>query len=209
MKRLLPVLVLLAGLGSSISLAQSTSPFDRYVAGIKANRSETALVRFADECGVNLKIARSHFAQLPGDEWKEVKSLSLALKDQETDFYGTVAVWSQANSILVERWGMDLESGSEARKLFCLKDQRIWLAEEIDWALVDTKGSTQPIWLGYEQRWKMKPDGKYAIVLVHYVNRLEQSVPTPSPDAGVPYASYVFPDVYNWADLKLPDEFFR
>jgi len=167
------------------------------------------LVRFADECGLNFKIARSHFAQLPGDEWKEVKDLSLALKDQEIDFYGTVAVWSQENSILVERWGIDLESGSEARKLFCLKDKRILFAEEVDWALVDKKSGNKPVWLGYEQRWKMKPDGKYATVLVHYVNRIEQPVPTPEPGADVPYASYVFPDVHEWADLKLPDELLK
>jgi hypothetical protein len=207
MKNLLPVLAVLAGLGSSISFTQGIQPqdpFRRYVVGINANQPETALVRFAGECGVNIKIARSHFAQLPGDDWKEVKSLSLALKDQETDFYGTAAVWSQANSVLVERWGMDLESGSEARKLFCLKDKQILLAEEIDWALVNKKGSNQTVWLGYEQRWKVKQDGNYTTVLVHYVNRIEQPIPTPAPDADVPYASYVIPDVHKWDDLKLP-----
>ncbi|MGD0901407.1 MAG: hypothetical protein ABR924_00570 [Terracidiphilus sp.] len=213
MKNWLPVLVLFAGLGNSISSApqniQQKDPFSRYLAGIKSNQPESALVRFADECGVNINTARPHFAQLPGNEWKEVKSLSRALEDQETDFYGTVAVWLQTNLVLVERWGMDLESGNEARKLFCLKDQRILLAEEIDWALVDKKGSNRSVWLGYEQRWKMKPDGKYTTVLTHYVNRIEQPVPTPGPDSDVPYASYISPDVYNWDDLKLPDEFLK
>jgi hypothetical protein len=104
---------------------------------------------------------------------------------------------------------MDFESGNEARKLFCLKDQRIWLAEEIDWAFVDNKGSNRHVWLGYEQRWVMKPNGKYATVHVHYVSQGEQSVPTPKPGSEVPSASYVVPDVYNWRDLKLPDEFLK
>jgi hypothetical protein len=51
MKNILPVLALLAGLGSSISFAQvkqEINPFDRYMNSIKAHR----LMCFAAKCGL-------------------------------------------------------------------------------------------------------------------------------------------------------------
>jgi len=210
MRDWLLVLILFAGLGSSFSFAQNnepTNPLDWYLTELRANRPEPALVRFAKECGVDMKTARTRYAQMPYHKWKAVENLSNARNDQEIDLYSTVAVSSNRNRILVEQWDMDSESASESRLLICLEGQRIRLIEEIDWALPDeSEPNVKPVWLGYEQRWKASKDGKYSTVLLRYVNDREQLVPALKPGSGVPLASNVFPKVNDWDDLKLPAE---
>jgi hypothetical protein len=69
MKNLLPVLALLAGLGSFISFAQvasSKDPFARYMAGVKVDVLDLSLQRFATECGVNPSNTQHQFAVGPG-----------------------------------------------------------------------------------------------------------------------------------------------
>lgn len=209
-KRLLPVLVFFAGLGSCFSFAQAvsqTDPFHRYLSGVKAGKPEGALTRFAQECGVDLQVTKPRFAKAPGGNWIVVKDLARALDNQETDYFGTVAVWTSARRTLVEYWGVDLELGSQLRKFSCLQESQIQLVEHVDWAFFEgegLKGHVRAHWLGYEQRWKRKSVTSYSTVLLRYVNLREQPVPTPKEEDEVPYASEVFPKELSWEDLKLP-----
>ena len=212
MRCLLPVLALLAGLGCSISSAQDAQqkdPFNRYLAGIKSNQPEAALVHFAGECGVDLKTVAPRYAQLPSDSWILVKDLSKALKDQETDFYGTVAVWHMADQILVERWGMELDTGDEFRMLYCLQGQKIKFAEEVDWSIpVEGETNANPSW-GYEQRWKIGQDGRYENVLHRFVDLREQTRREPQLNAETKKRLDWTPKGFTWTDLKLPSELLR
>lgn len=209
----LPVLILFAGLGSSFSFAQNsepTNPLDWYLTELRANRPEPALVRFAKECGVDMKTARTRYAQMPHNKWKVVENLLHAREDEETDFYSTVVVRSSGNRILVELWGIDSEGPYETRHLFCMQNQRIRLVEEVDWALPDeSEPNVEPVWLGYEQRWKVSKNGKYSTVLLRNVNDREQLGPAPKPGTEVPLASDFLPKAYDWDDLKLPAELLR
>jgi hypothetical protein len=162
MRSWLPVIFVFTGLGSSISSAQATKlsdPFTRYLSGLKANQPEVSLVRFARDCGLNITTAKSRYAQLPGDSWIPVKNLSKALEDQETDFYSTVAVWYMADRILIERWGMELDTGSESRMFYCLQDRKIDLAEEADWSIPIGGEAKSHAPRKSEKRWKIGEPG--------------------------------------------------
>jgi hypothetical protein len=91
-----------------------------------------------------------------------------------------------------------------------MQNQRIRLVEEIDWALPDeSEPNVEPVWLGYEQRWKVSKNRKYSTVLLRNVNDREQLGPTPKPGTEVPLASDFLPKAYDWDDLKLPAELLR
>ncbi len=207
MKIWLPILIVFAGLGSSISFSQvapQNDPFSRYLAGLKANRPEAALVRVAQECGVDLKSIKPGYAQRPNTQWIPVKDLSAALNDQETDFYATLAVWSGVNSGLVEQWSMELDTGSYVRSFFCFRDQKIRFAETIDWSIpVEVKSETNQAW-GFEQRWKIGLDGKYESVLRRFVNLSEEPMVAPKLDAETIKQLDWSPMVRTWEDMKLP-----
>ncbi|HMD75967.1 MAG TPA: hypothetical protein VKG86_01200 [Terracidiphilus sp.] len=215
MKHCLPVLAIFVGLGCSISPAQGkqqVDPFRRYLADIKANQPEAALVRFAAECGVDLNKHRARYAQAPGDKLHVVTNLAHALVDQETDYYATVAVWKAAQNVLVEYWGLDLELGTQLRTFYCLRDGQIQMVEDLDWAYFEGEGINGPIkahWAGYEQRWKRKSESSYSTVLLRYVNLWEKEIPKPANDYEIPYASKSFPEMYRWEDLKLPPALLR
>ena len=212
MKRWLSVLTLIVGLGISPSFAQDKQrhdPFDRYLAGMKTNRSEPALVRVAEECGLDIKALAPRYAQRPDERWIPVKDLSGALKDQETDFYGTVAVWHAANRILVERWGMELDTGDYYRMLFCLQDQNVKFAEAADWSIpIEGENSENSSW-GYEQRWVIGKGGKYEIVLHRFVDIGEQPMAEPKLDAETRNGLSWNPKVLSWKDMDLPAELLR
>jgi len=215
MKRWLTVLAVLLGLGSSISFAQDASqsdPFHNYLAGIKTGKPEAALVRFAAQCGVNLNKSGARYAQSPGDTWQVVTNLVHALEDQETDFYATVAVWTDAQNVLIEYWSLDLELGTQLRSFYCLRNGQIQMVEDLDWAYFEGEGTNGPIkahWAGYEQRWKRKSLSSYSTVILRYVNMKEQEIPKPTNEYEIPYASKTFPEMYRWEDLRLPPTLLR
>jgi hypothetical protein len=212
MKRFSLALFLFAGLGRSFSFAQNSSradPFGKYLASIKENLQETALVRIAAECGIDTKVAVPRYAQRPGERWIPVRDLSSALEDQETDFYGTVAAWHATDRILIERWGMELDTGDYYRMLFCLQDHKVRFAEAVDWSIsVEGESATSPNW-GYEQRWKVGQDGKYENVLRRFVDIGEHSIAPPKLDGETMRGVDWSPKVLNWKDTHLPIELLR
>ncbi len=164
MKKTPLILFMFLGLGSCFSSAQGQQdigPFDRYLAGLKMKQPEAELVRFAGECGVDLKAVAPRFAQSPNQKWIPVKDLSSALKDQETDFYATVSVWHIGDTVLLEEWGMKLDTGSFSRQLVCLKGSKISFFEGVDWTIpVEGESSSNPSW-DYQQFWRAGQNGAY------------------------------------------------
>jgi hypothetical protein len=183
-------LALFLTLPSSFSIAQGatqTSPFERYLHGIRAGQPETALMRVAAQCGINLDKAIARFADRPGEEWKVVKSLAKAQDDQETDFFATAAVWHVGQRTLVEVWNMDLEARDEIRTIYCLLGQNVTNGEQIEWSSSndeETSAPTATSW-AYEIRWKVEQGKFFKSTLERFVNDRERPVPTPKlgPDA--------------------------
>jgi hypothetical protein len=209
MKRWLPVLVLLAGLGSSISFAQNpdnTSPFDRYIEVTRADRFEPALKRMADQCGVRLKQATVRFAERPDEVWKLVQRFPSARRDQTTDFFSTVAVWRSGNKAVIELWWMDSEAGEQTRTLFCLQNREMLAGEEIQWTSENQydDGSTDPKW-AYEVRWNVEQKKFFKATLEGFVDDMEKPVPKPVLSKNAPKTFGLIPQMFHWSDLKLPE----
>lgn len=236
MKRWLPVLALLAGLGSFISCKHPTTsiehkptsstartpanplkrigkpstelnPFNRYLSDAKANWPEPALVRFAKECQVDLDATAPRYAQNPGEKWVLVKDLTHVQEDQETDFYHTVAVWHVDDRIMAEEWGMELDTGDYYRLYYCLEREKIILVDSVSWSIVLDNDSSKDTGWGYEHRWKLGTNGKFETTLRRFVNLQERPSAAPKLDEDT---QKVLDEegvrMQTWADLKYPSE---
>jgi hypothetical protein len=213
MRRWLAVMGVLLGLEICLSVAQASKqsdPFHSYLSELRTGRYGTGLVRFATECGVNLKTIRPRYAQAPNnEEWKVVKNLKNALEDMSKDYYGTVTVWTNPRTVLVAYFGVDAELalGSQRRSLFCLANGKIQETEILDWeyfAGEDLNGPIKPHWLGYERRWKRNSENSYSTLLQHYVDRGEHSIAQPIDSEKSLFETDSFPSQFSWEDLKLP-----
>jgi len=195
--------VVLARIGSP---STDPNPFDRYLANTNANWPEPALLRVAAECEVDLDSATRRFAQNPSEKWVLVKDLSSALKDQETDFYATVEVWHESDKILVEQWGMELDTGDYFRRLTCLDHKKITLAERVSWSIeLDNDSSKDSGW-GHEHRWKLDPDGKFVSVQQGFIDLHEQAMSAPKLDEETrKFLEDESMGAKTWAGLELPD----
>jgi hypothetical protein len=239
MKHWLPLLALLAGLGSSISCkhpgqneaskptnisvskptnhpkrigkpSTKLNPFDRYLADTKANWPESALARFAKECQVDLDATVPRYAQNPGEKWILVKNLSHAQEDQETDFYHTVAVWHIGDRILAEEWGMELDTGDYYRFFYCLNKRKIILVDSVSWRISLDNDSAKDKGWGYEHRWILESNGKFETIVRQFVDLREKPIAAPKLDEET-QKGFAGEDVgtHSWADLKLPDGLLR
>lgn len=235
MRRMFPTLVLFAGLGAFISCkdhsgaeAQRTqantaakaatqptptgkpstllNPFDRYLDDTKRHWDEPLLVRFASECQVDLNGSSPRYAQRPDQKWNPVKDFSHAQDDQETDFYGTVAVWHAADRILVDEWGMELDTGDYYQTFFCLERNRIAKVDSISWKLEIAGDSSKTAGWGFEHRWKLGMNGKFQTVSRRFIDLREQSLPEPAMDADTRQnLNEEGVGMHTWKDLELPD----
>jgi len=213
MKRLLPVLAMLAELGSCFSIAQhlqQKDPFNRYLAGVKAGRPEAALVRFAGECGVDIRATSPRYADRPDNSWVQVRDLSKGIHGLETDFFATVSVWKQSDLILVEMWVMELDVASESRILYCLDKRKITMMESADWTLPITEQNRRenPGW-GCEQRWRVSAAGAFDKTFHGFVDSGEKPITPPRLDAETQEELNWEPKVRIWNDLKLPASMLR
>jgi hypothetical protein len=239
MRQWLPVLMVLAGLGSLISCKRSAAvstsqgavgalgalkvtavapkrvgnpsvdpnPFDRYLVNTQANWPEPALMRFAGECKVDLDSISPRFAQRPSEKWIQVKDLSKALKDQETDFYGTAEVWNQGARSFVEQWGMELDTGDYYRLFYCIERKKVTLAESVSWRVGLNDDSSKDSGWGYDHAWKLGPDGKFATVQTSFVDLHERPMTAPKLDAETATGlNEEGVGAKTWTDLDLPNE---
>jgi len=213
MKRWLPLLMVLAGLGCSISSAQTAplkDPFGQYLEGIKSNHPEAALVRFAQECGIDLKTVSPRYADLPDNTWILVKDLAKGIHGLQTDFFVTVAVWKQQDRILVEMWEMQLDVENETRTFYCLGQRMIKTVESSEWMLPEVlqNGKKKPGW-GYKQHWNVNAAGKFERTFYDFVDFAGEPIVPPKLDEKSRRSLEWTPKVRTWADLKLPEALLR
>jgi len=206
MRKLFPALALLAGLGSSISFAQGNpqaDPFSRYLAGLKANQPEAALVRFAGECRVDVVNTQPRFAVGPGSSVTEVRSLAQGLRSIDTDFYSTTEVWVGGDQILLEFWANSDDVGSEVRYLKCFSKGRLMQAEVIVWNVPCAQSPHVHFW-GYSRRWERSADGPLQRTNAQFVNGMEQRIPKPKLDEEDRKSLLWIPPLGPLSELKLP-----
>jgi hypothetical protein len=234
MKKWLPILIVFLWVGSFISCKQQSvgpdrkavatssttplsvrkrggpsnelNPFSRYLADSKADWPESALMNFAKECQVDVESSRAKYAQRPGDKWIPVNDLSNALNDQETDFYGTVAVWHSGERVLAERWGMELDTGDYHHFFVCLDKQKITIVDSISWSIELHNDSSKDSGWGYDHRWKLDPDGNFVTVSKGFIDLHEKPIGAPKMDTetknGLNEETLI---IHAWKDLELPD----
>ncbi len=185
--------------------AAEVDPFSRYLGFENSHRHEPALVRFAGACGIDLTSTNPRYAQRPGEAWKPVPNLSMTKDDLETDFYKTVAVWHRADLVLVEQWGMELDTGDYYRLFFCLNKKQITLAESVSWRMAGFSEGPDDITWGYEHRWKLAQSGRLETSLTQYVGLDEKPMRAPKLDAEtLKSLKEEKMRMTTWADLELP-----
>ena len=187
--------------------AEKMTPFDKYLAGEKKHAHDAAIVRFSAECGLDVTGTPPRYAQRSGDSWNVVPDFSKALMDQDTDFYGTVAVWHTADRILVEKWGMELDTGDFYRLLYCLQNRKIASAESTSWRMAGYGESSSEADWGYEHRCKLSSTNKLATVMRRYVDLdgAPMAAPKLDDETGKGLGEEAVPQ-RTWADLGLPKE---
>ena len=194
-----------AGSPVSAPAATEVDPFSRYLGFENFHRHESALVRFAGACGIDLTSTKPRYAQRPGDAWKPVPDLSKAKDDQETDFYGTVAILHRSDLVLVEQWGMELDTGDYYRLFYCLNKKQITLAESVSWRMAGFGESADDTTWGYEHRWKLAQSGRLETSLTRYIDLDEKPMRTPKLDAEtLKSLKEETMSMKTWADLELP-----
>jgi hypothetical protein len=211
MKHLLPVLALLAGLGSSICLGQAnqqSDPFNRYLSGIKAHQPEAALVRFAQECGIDTLIVQPRFAVSSGGGWTIVRNLAAGVHDLDSDFFTAAEVWVQGSQIVVELWANSDDVGSEVRYYDCFTNGRLVQAEVINWDVPLKLGSQNAGW-GYSRRWERTENGVLKDTNSQFVDVMEQPITKPRLDADGEKSLHWKPSLGPLKELKLPSALLR
>ncbi|MGP8175419.1 MAG: hypothetical protein ACLP7O_12845 [Terracidiphilus sp.] len=211
MKHWLPVLILFAGLGNSISSApqdiQPKDPFNRYLVGIKSNQPEATLVRFADECGVDVSKSQARFAVGPGSSFTQVKSLAKGLKSIDTDFYSTAEVWMEGDRVLVEIWANSDDVGSEVRYYKCFANRKMLQAEVINWN-VPVEQADAAVW-GYSRRWERGADERLQRTKAEFVDEMERPINKPKLDEEGEKSLHWIPPLGPLSELKLPPSMLR
>jgi hypothetical protein len=209
MKRSLPVLIVLAGLGCSISFAQQktvrkfSDPFDRYLKGVKDNLPEPSLQKFATECGVDLAKSQPRFAVNPGGGWMRVQNLAGGMRNIDSDFYSTAEVWAAGNRVLVEIWPISSDVGSEVRVFRCFEENKLLQAEAIDWTVPVYQAPSVIPW-GYSRRWERGDNGHMKRATAQFVDEMERPIPRPKLDANDVKGLNWSPSLGPLNELKLP-----
>lgn len=162
---------------------------------------------FAKICRIDVDATAPKFAQRPEQKWVPVRDLSKALKDQETDFYGTLAVWSKENRLLVEQWGMELDTGDYYRLFYCVNNQKITDVESTSWRLELDENSSKDTGWGYVHRWSLGSDGKFTTVSRGFIDLNEKPTPEPKLDADTQQGlNEEAVGMKTLADLKIPKQ---
>ena len=236
MRRWLPVLAVLAGLGSLISCKQSPpishleqgsrvetvepspkpvsisspsiepDPFTRYFVNSRAGWPEQALVRFAAQCKLDIKVVRPHYAQRSGEGWIPVNGLSDPRSSQGKLAAWTVTVWHTDDRALVELWTVGADPGDYSRDLYCFNKRKVTFADQVSWKIDMHKTRVRDTTWGFEERWRVGPNGDDVSTLRQFVDPYER--PTKIPGVS-PYSKDDVDneglEVLTWSDLILPD----
>jgi hypothetical protein len=220
MKHCLPVLFLLAGLGSSFSISQNQklpvvqrSPLDSYIEGLRTHSMNNAAARFAQTCGVKLDEAADRFAFSNNDAgtWKLVDDLPKAYDDVEMDLVNTAEVWKNPAGTVVEIWQAVLDVGGFSRSFFCFdKDGQLTTFDAIDFQIPTDEGKP---W-GIHERWILKKDGVFqAAIPFQFIDFDEKTIPKPKMDQDDEKFAASWghkpPPIKTVNELKLPKALFN
>ena len=162
MRRWLPILALLAGVGSSFS---SAFPFHFEVQdqGLKPTSfssptTEAAAASLGRECGANLRGIPSLKAFSNGGDWAIVKDLAQAARSAESDFVNTAEAWKIGRAFVVQVAHSELDVGSESTDIYCFDGAG--KLEALDSTTMQyPQGEGKP-W-GIHARWKRRADGAF------------------------------------------------
>jgi hypothetical protein len=220
MKRFSLVLLVLAGLGSSISFSQNPippadqrSPLDFYIEGLRAHSMNNAAARFTQICGVKLDEAAIRFAFSNNDAgaWKQVNDLPMAYDDIEMDLVGTAEVWKNTAGTLVEVWQAALDVGGFSRSLFCFdKNGRLSAFDAVNFQIPTDDGKP---W-GMHARWTLKKDCTFQEAIPsQFIDLDEKVIPKPKLDLDDEKFArswgHVPPLIKSLNELKLPKALFN
>jgi hypothetical protein len=216
MKRRLPVLMLLMGLGCSFSSGQPnaiSSPLEKYIAFVRTHRLDPAAIEFAAACGLRLEgiRARYGFANDDAGTWHVVPDLAKAYDNFQMDNIGTEEVWKIGNQFVIEEWNVELDVGGFQRTLYCFDtDRKLKMIDSTNFQLPVDDGKP---W-GMHERWIRKADGRFTSVEPQrFIGADEKESPKPKLSkedqdfaqtwGGIP------PKAFDVVEMKLPSELFR
>lgn len=216
MKNWLPVLIAIAGLGHSLSFAQSqgnSSPADRYIEFVREHHVDPVAAAFAKDCGLELEGAHTSygFANDDAGTWHVVPDLPVAYDNFEMDLINTAQVWQVGAQIVIEEWNVALDVGGYERTLYCFdSDRRLRSLDATNFQLHTDDSSPWAMHV----RWVWQANGKFiASTPFEYVNMQEQRVSKPKlakEDAAFAKSwEKMSPKAMSLAELKLPAELFR
>jgi len=215
MRRTLSVLVVLAGLGCSISFGQSDrpkSPFSSHIADVRAQRSEPALVRFAEACGVHLAGTTPRLASDGGEGWKVVTVDRESFGAADSDLVNTAEVWTVKGSVVVELWGAALDVGSFGRTMYCFDTGKsLRLVDRMDFQVPEDEAGAA--W-GMHERWRRGAGGKFIpSIAFEFIGQDEKPIPTPKLEKDDRQLVYQWkkdgPKPITVRDLKLPSSLLK
>jgi hypothetical protein len=159
----LPVLILLAGLGSLFSSAQVKSfrsPLELHIENLRAHGIDPLTARFATDCGIELDgvPARYGFANDQFGTWKAVSDLPKAYDNHVMRLVGTAEVWKIGNRSVIELWNAKLDAASFSRSLYCFDaDKKLRMLDSTDFE-IPIDGTLR--W-GMHMRWTRNPNGEF------------------------------------------------
>ena len=220
MKHYLPVLFLLAGLGSSFSISQNLkppvvqrSPLDSYIEGLRTHSMNNAAAGFGGICGVKLDEAANRFAFSNNDAgtWRLVDDLPKAYDDIEMDLVSTAEVWKNPAGTLVEIWQAALDVGGFSRSFFCFdKDRRLTAFDAVNFQIPTDDGKP---W-GMHERWILKKDGAFrAAIPFQFIDLDEKPIRIPKLDQDDEKFAASWghkpPTIKTLNELKLPPSTLR
>jgi hypothetical protein len=220
MKHYLPVLFLLAGLGSSFSIGQNPkspvvqrNPLDSYIEGLRTHSMNNAAAGFTQTCGVKLDEATDRFAFSNNEAgtWKPVDDLPKAYDDIEMDLVGTAEVWKNSAGTVVEIWQAALDVGGFSRNFFCFdKVGRLTAFDAMNFQIPTDDGKP---W-GIHERWILKKDGTFrAEIPFQFIGLDEKVIPKPKLDQDDEKFAASWghkpPPIKTLNELKIPKALFN
>jgi len=220
MKRGLPVLCVLLGLGSCFSRSQVPAvgsaelhtPLEGYITGLRQHKINGVAAGFATICGVKLNEASHRFAFANDDagRWKIVPSLPEAYDNLEMDLVGTAEVWKNPAGTVVEEWQAALDVGGFGRTLYCFDTTgRLKALDSTNYQISDD-GRT---W-GMHERWLANADGTFrADIPFEFVGLDDKPISRPKLDEDDKKFESSWgkrpPERITYPELKLPPDLFR
>jgi hypothetical protein len=201
MKSFALALMMFTAPGSSHS--HFVDPFDVYMSGVKAGRPGRELSGYAAECQVPVAGVPSTYA-IGGSEWKQVPSLSGAVRNLASDHFSTLQMWKSDRRRFVVVWSYDLEQ--EYRDSYCFgedgalrfEDNRAWMFE-----LPSGKG-----W-SHLRRWTPDATGRLVANSGHFSTMDGNPIPKPRLDPDEQKNLEYHTDFKRLNDLKLPSAMLR